>query len=202
MEKFQTLTEKVIPLPLRNVDTDMIIPAQYLTSIEKKGYGINVFRSLRDQDPSFPFNLEKFKNARILVTDHNFGCGSSREHAVWALQQWGIQAIIAPSFADIFFHNSAKNGLLLLTLPEKSVLDYLQSAKKAPLLLTLDLERQEITDPNGNKTPFEFDAFRKHCFLNGLDDFNYLNTYQKEILKFWKKRNKEIPFTTQIKMEI
>ena len=119
MDKFTTLTARCVPLEINDVDTDLIIPAQYLTSISRDGYGENVFRRLRDENPDFPLNQDKFKDVQILLAAKNFGCGSSREHAVWALQGYGFRVVIAESFADIFFSNSAKNGLLLISLPRR-----------------------------------------------------------------------------------
>ncbi|MCL4143012.1 UNVERIFIED_CONTAM: hypothetical protein GTU68_040436, partial [Idotea baltica] len=122
MQEFKNLSSNVIPLPIVNIDTDMIIPANFMTSTSRDGYAKNVFRRLRDQDENFPFNLDKYKDASIIVSGDNFGCGSSREHAVWALVGWGIKVIIAPSFADIFASNSGKNGLVLVTL-SKNIID-------------------------------------------------------------------------------
>src|SRR5271170_2014714 len=163
MEKFKTVTSKVIPLPMKDVDTDMIIPAQFMTSISRDGYAQNVFRRLRDGDPDFPFNQEKYKDARILVVDDNFGCGSSREHAVWALHGYGVQAIVGKSFADIFAGNSAKNGLLLVTLPAMEVDKLLADAKNEEYTITIDLENQWVSFPEGRRAIFEYDSFRKHC---------------------------------------
>lgn len=184
MEKFETLKSKVIPLPMTDVDTDLIIPAQFLTSISREGYGQNLFRRLRDNDPNFPFNLERFKNAAILVAGDNFGCGSSREHAVWALAGAGIKVVIAPSFADIFFSNSAKNGLVLVVLPEAQVERILAEAQADQYEVTVDLESQTVTLPSGEQFKFEFDQFRKHCILNGLDDIDYIRSFEDKVAAF------------------
>lgn len=184
MDKFEKLKSKVVPLPMTDVDTDLIIPAQFLTSISREGYGQNLFRRLRDNDPNFPFNLERFKDAAILVAGENFGCGSSREHAVWALAGAGIKAVIAPSFADIFFSNSAKNGLVLVTLPAAQVERMLVEAQAGEFEVTVDLESQTVTLPSAETFKFEFDQFRKHCILNGLDDIDYILSFKDKVAEF------------------
>jgi 3-isopropylmalate/(R)-2-methylmalate dehydratase small subunit len=186
MEKFSKIKSKVVPLPMTDVDTDLIIPAQFLTSISREGFGQNLFRRLRDNDTSFPFNLDKFNDAKILVTGHNFGCGSSREHAVWALLGAGIRVVIAPSFADIFFSNSAKNGLVLVKLSEAQVDRLVVEAQASSLEITVDLEAQTVTLPSGEEFSFDFDAFRKHCIINGLDDIDYILSHKSEIENFRK----------------
>jgi 3-isopropylmalate/(R)-2-methylmalate dehydratase small subunit len=196
MEKFKTITSKVIPLPMKDVDTDLIIPAQFMTSISRDGYAQNVFRRLRDKDPQFPFNLEKYKDARIMATDDNFGCGSSREHAVWALCGAGIRVIIGKSFADIFSSNAAKNGLLLVILPAMVVDRLLADAKNEEYTVTVDLEKQLVTFPDGESVAFAYEAFRRHCLLNGLDDIDYIRTFGDEIEQFRKKQEKEWAFST------
>jgi 3-isopropylmalate/(R)-2-methylmalate dehydratase small subunit len=196
MEKFKTISSKVIPLPMKDVDTDLIIPAQFMTSISRDGYAQNVFRRLRDNDPQFPFNLEKYKNAHILIADHNFGCGSSREHAVWALTGAGIRVIIGKSFADIFSSNAAKNGLLLVTLPAMVVDSLLADAKNEEYTVTVDLENQVVTFPDGRKETFAYESFRKHCLLNGLDDIDYIKTFDKDIEQFRQNQENERAFST------
>jgi 3-isopropylmalate/(R)-2-methylmalate dehydratase small subunit len=168
---------------MKDVDTDLIIPAQFLTSISRDGYGQNLFRRLRDNDPNFPFNLPQYSDAQILVAQSNFGCGSSREHAVWALQGAGIKVVIASSFADIFFNNSAKNGLVLVQLTQSEVEAILSQAAAGECTLTVDLEKQTVTAKNG-EYKFDFDSFRRHCILNGLDDIDYILSFQNEIAKF------------------
>lgn len=183
MEAFTRLTSKVVPLPLKDVDTDLIIPAQYLTSISRSGYGENLFRRLRDADPRFPFNLPEYRGAQILAAADNFGCGSSREHAVWALLGAGIRAVICRSFADIFAGNSAKNGLLLVALPAPAVDVILAQACGAQLELTIDLEAQRVYGP-GLDEHFAYDPFRKHCLLNGLADLDYLLSQREKIAQY------------------
>ncbi len=188
MDKFEKLTSKVVPLPMTDADTDLIIPAQFLTSISREGYGQNLFRRLRDNDPNFPFNQERYNGASILVAGDNFGCGSSREHAVWALAGAGIKVVIAPSFADIFFSNSAKNGLVLVTLPAAQVERILVEAQAAEYKVTVDLETQSVSLPSGETFKFEFDQFRKHCILNGLDDIDYILSFKEKISEFRAKQ--------------
>jgi 3-isopropylmalate dehydratase small subunit len=196
MEKFKQVKSKAMPLPMKDVDTDLIIPAQFLTSISREGFGANVFRRLRDNDPNFPMNQEKFHGAEILVADSNFGCGSSREHAVWAIASAGIKVVISKSFADIFYSNSSKNGLLLVILEDAVVDDLLKRAQSEDLILTVDLEGQTVTEPNGKSHKFEYDSFRKHCLLNGLDDIDYMRSFEKEIAEFRAEQNKRQPFST------
>ncbi len=176
MEKFTQLTGVAAPLPVINVDTDMIIPARYLKTIKRTGLGKSLFYVLRYDDegaerPDFVLNKTAYRDAKILISGDNFGCGSSREHAPWALGDFGIRCVIAPSFADIFYNNSFKNGILLITLSQDQV-DRLSGAAEqgANATLSVDLENQEITAPDGSAIPFEIDPFRKHCLLNGLDD--------------------------------
>jgi 3-isopropylmalate/(R)-2-methylmalate dehydratase small subunit len=187
MEKFKSLTAKVLPLPIKDIDTDMIIPAQFLTSVSRDGYGQNLFRRLRDQDPQFPLNMTKYQDAAIMLTDNNFGCGSSREHAVWAILDAGFKVVISKSFADIFYSNAAKNGLVLVTLPEKVADDLLLEAKNKELILTVDLEKQQV-QKDSEVYNFTYDSFRKHCILNGLDDIDYILSAKNEIAEFRKKQ--------------
>ena len=176
MEKFTKLTGVAAPLPLINVDTDMIIPKQFLKTIERSGLGKNLFDEMRyDQDgnenPDFVLNRPAYRNATILVAGENFGCGSSREHAPWALLDFGIRCVISTSFADIFYNNCFKNGILPIALPQEEVDKLLDDAGRgANAVVTIDLENQVITGPDGGSIGFEVDAFRKHCLLNGLDD--------------------------------
>jgi 3-isopropylmalate/(R)-2-methylmalate dehydratase small subunit len=176
MDKFKSLTGIAAPLPMINVDTDMIIPKQYLKTIKRTGLGKHLFDEMRyDQDgseiPSFVLNQPAYRNATILVAGDNFGCGSSREHAPWALADFGIRCVISTSFADIFYNNCFKNGILPIVLPKEDVAKLLDDAERgANAVITIDLERQEITGPDGGRLRFEIDPFRKHCLLNGLDD--------------------------------
>jgi 3-isopropylmalate/(R)-2-methylmalate dehydratase small subunit len=176
MEKFTTLTGIAAPLPLINVDTDMIIPKQFLKTIKRSGLGRNLFDEMRYDDagreiPDFVLNKPAYRNAQILVAGDNFGCGSSREHAPWALLDFGIRCVIAPSFADIFFNNCFKNGILPIVLPQEDVDKLMDDAERgANATVTIDLESQTIRGPDGGEIGFEVDPFRKHCLLNGLDD--------------------------------
>lgn len=176
MQQFTSVTSIVAPVPIKDVDTDMIIPAQYLTSISRDGFGPHLFVRLRSARPDFYQNQPRFQGASILVADSNFGCGSSREHAVWALLGAGVRVVIAPSFADIFAGNSAKNGLLLVTLPESDVRMLLREADESDLHLTVDLAAQTVCADDGRLWAFTYDPFRKHCLLNGLDDLDYLRS--------------------------
>ncbi len=176
MEKFTTLTGVAAPLPMINVDTDMIIPKQHLKTIARTGLGKALFEELRftpdgEEIPDFMLNNEAYRASRILITGKNFGCGSSREHAPWALLDFGIRCVIAPSFADIFFNNCFKNGILPITLDQAQI-DLLMedAAKGGNATFTVDLTAQTVTRPDGDTIPFEVDAFRKHCLLNALDD--------------------------------
>ena len=176
MEKFTKLRAVAAPLPLVNVDTDKIIPKQFLKTIKRTGLAKGLFYDLRFDEagkPKTDFVLDQpaYKNAKILVTGENFGCGSSREHAPWALLDAGIRCIIAPSFADIFYNNCFKNGILPIVLPKEQVDLLMEDAQRgANAIVSIDLETQEITGPDGGTLRFEIDAFRKHCLLNGLDD--------------------------------
>jgi len=177
MQPFTTLTGIAAPLAMVNVDTDKIIPAKWLKTIKRTGLGGALFESLRyrpegGENPDFVLNREPYRRARILIAGENFGCGSSREHAVWALQDFGIHCVIAPSFADIFFGNAAKNGMLAIALPEDQV-DLLtrEAVEAKDPTFTVDLEQQTILRPEGNApVRFEIDPWLKHCLLNGLDD--------------------------------
>jgi 3-isopropylmalate/(R)-2-methylmalate dehydratase small subunit len=188
MEPFQKLKSKVIPLPMKDVDTDLIIPAQCMTSVSRDGYGVNLFRRLRDSDPAFPLNDPKFAGGRILAVDDNFGCGSSREHAVWALTGGGIKAIVGKSFADIFSSNCGKNGLLLVTLEPGIVDEVLIEARSGSYEIAIDLESQTVELPGKRTVRFEYDSFRKHCLLHGHDDIDYIASEQEAIAGFRRER--------------
>ncbi|MFC4892054.1 3-isopropylmalate dehydratase small subunit [Pseudofrancisella aestuarii] len=187
MQAFKKLTSNALPLWLSDIDTDMIIPAEFLTQTSKDGYGESLFCRLKEKDKDFVFNKPKYRNAEILIAGNNFGCGSSREHAVWALTQAGIKAIIAPSFSDIFFNNSAKNGLLLISLDESIVKKLCDKAEDASFQLTIDLEKQTISTSK-EEYSFEYDPFRKECLLKGLDDMTYLLSLKNEIHQFEQNR--------------
>lgn len=174
MEKFTVLKGIAAPLPLANVDTDMIIPKQFLKTIKRTGLGKNLFDDMRHKEDgteieNFILNKEPFRKAAILVAGENFGCGSSREHAPWALLDFGIRCVIAPSFADIFYNNCFKNGILPLALPQDKT-DILMADAKAEQELTIDLPRQVVIRQNGEEIAFDIEDFRKHCLINGLDD--------------------------------
>ena len=190
MEKFSKIKSVAAPLPLINIDTDMIIPKQFLKTIKRSGLGKNLFDEMRYDEygqelENFVLNKKAYRNANILVAGDNFGCGSSREHAPWALADFGIKVIISTSFADIFFNNCFKNGILPIKL-EKDKRDtlMLDAEKGSNAILTVDLFDQEITRPDGSTIQFEVDSFRKHCLLNGLDDIELTMKKIKKINDF------------------
>ena len=176
MDKFEKLSGIAAPMPLINIDTDMIIPKQFLKTIKRSGLGVNLFDEMRydsegKEIPDFVLNKPAYREAEIIVAGDNFGCGSSREHAPWAIKDFGIKCVIAPSFADIFFNNCFKNGILPIVLPQEQVDVLMKDAEKgANARMEVDLEAQTITTSDGETFAFEVDAFRKHCLLNGLDD--------------------------------
>ncbi|MCT2539636.1 3-isopropylmalate dehydratase small subunit [Sedimentimonas flavescens] len=176
MEKFQKVTGIAAPMPLVNIDTDMIIPKVFLKTIKRSGLGVNLFDEMRydragNELPDFVLNKPQYRDASILIAGDNFGCGSSREHAPWALADFGIKVIVSTSFADIFFNNCFKNGMLPIVLPQEQVDLLMKDAEKgANARMTVDLENQQITTSDGVTIPFEVDAFKKHCLINGLDD--------------------------------
>ncbi|HMO06619.1 MAG TPA: 3-isopropylmalate dehydratase small subunit [Paracoccaceae bacterium] len=176
MEKFTTLTGLAAPMPLVNIDTDMIIPKQFLKTIKRTGLGVNLFDEMRytpdgAEIPDFVLNREPWRNAEIIVAGDNFGCGSSREHAPWALLDFGIRCVISTSFADIFYNNCFKNGILPVVLPPEAVEHLMDDARKgANARITVDLETQTVTSADGTVFTFEVDPFKKHCLMNGLDD--------------------------------
>ena len=193
MERFRTHTGLVAPLDRANIDTDQIIPKQFLKRIERTGFGQFLFHDWRrkssgEQDPAFALNQPRYHGASILVAEKNFGCGSSREHAVWALADFGFRAVIAPSFADIFANNSAKNGLLTVTLSEAQVSELLRrAATLEDYRLTVDLERQTVSDGQGFSANFHVDAFVRHCLLEGLDDIGLTLQHDSEIAAYEKR---------------
>jgi 3-isopropylmalate/(R)-2-methylmalate dehydratase small subunit len=176
MEKFDKLTGVAAPLPFINIDTDMIIPKQFLKTIKRTGLGSALFHEMRTLDdgsenPDFVLNQPAYRNAQILVAGDNFGCGSSREHAPWALLDFGVRCVISTSFADIFYNNCFKNGILPIVVSEDELEKLMDDARRgANATLTVDLEAQEIRGPDGGVITFDIDPFRKHCLLNGLDD--------------------------------
>ncbi|MCB9991592.1 MAG: 3-isopropylmalate dehydratase small subunit [Rhodospirillales bacterium] len=194
MQKFTTLTAIAAPLPLRNIDTDMIIPKQFLRSIKRTGFGVNLFNDMRyNEDGSeiadFVLNKEPYRTAEILVAGDNFGCGSSREHAPWALLDFGIRCVIAPSFADIFYNNCFKNGILPVKLAQDAV-DRLMQDAEAQHEITVDLEQQKIRSAN-IEYDFEIDPFRRECLRSGLDDIGLTLEKENEISAFEQKRKEE-----------
>lgn len=184
----------IIPLPRKNIDTDLIIPADFLKGTSKEGLGQYLFDRLRKDDPTFPFNLEKYRQASILVTQDNFGCGSSREHAAWALKDWGIAAIIAPSYSDIFYNNALKNFLLPIKLDAEIVESMLERAAEIDLVLEIDLEKQRVILPGGEFYDFHINPYRKYCLTKNLDDLDYLLEAKDEIAAFEKKRDQNLFF--------
>ncbi len=191
MKPFKTHTGLVATLDRQHVDTDQIIPKQFLKRVERTGFGEFLFYDWRyfadgkTPNPEFELNAPRFKGASVLLTKDNFGCGSSREHAPWAIQEYGFQVLIAPSFADIFYNNCFKNGMLPIAIPAETVEGLFQEVKKTNgYKLMIDLEKQTVTTPTGRKIPFEVNPFRKHCLLNGLDDIGLTLQHEKEIAAF------------------
>ncbi|MDD5300501.1 MAG: 3-isopropylmalate dehydratase small subunit [Gallionella sp.] len=209
MQKFTVLDGLVMPLDRANVDTDAIIPKQFLKSIKRSGFGPNAFdewryldhgepgmdNSKRIPNPDFVLNQPRYQGAQVLLARENFGCGSSREHAPWALEDYGFRAIIAPSFADIFFNNCFKNGLLPIRLAAEQVDALFKEVEATPgYRLKIDLERQSITAPDGTVYQFEVEAFRKHCLLNGLDDIGLTLQHVGEIAAYEAKHRAAQPW--------
>jgi len=209
MKKFTLLDGLVVPLDRANVDTDAIIPKQFLKSIKRSGFGPNLFdewryldhgepgmdNSKRPLNPDFVLNQPRYQGAQILLARENFGCGSSREHAPWALEDYGIRAIVAPSFADIFFNNCFKNGLLPIRLSAEQVDELFRSVNaNVGYKLTVDLEQQIIRTPEGKSYQFEVEAFRKHCLMNGLDDIGLTLQHVEEIKAYETKHRTEQPW--------
>ena len=193
MEKFTSLTGVAAPLEITNIDTDMIIPKQYLKTIKRTGLGEGLFAEMRYQDdgsenPDFVLNKPAYRNAKILVAGDNFGCGSSREHAPWALLDFGIRCVISTSFADIFYNNCFKNGILPIVVSPENLAKLLDDAKRgANATVSVDLEAQDIRGPDGGIIHFDIDPFRKHCLLNGLDDIGLTLKKSSQIEAFEKK---------------
>ena len=200
MDKFTTLTGVAAPLPITNIDTDMIIPKQFLKTIKRTGLGTSVFYEMRydeegNPNPDFVLNKPAWSNAQILVAGDNFGCGSSREHAPWALLDFGIRCVISTSFADIFYNNCFKNGILPISLPQADVDKLMDDAQRgANATLTIDLEAQEIRGPDGGVIRFDIDPFRKHCLLNGLDDIGLTLEKRDSIAAYEQKMTADRPW--------
>jgi len=201
MTPINELTSTAAPLPLPNIDTDQIIPKQFLKRIERTGYEDFLFYDWRriqegpdagKPDPTFVLNKPEYKGAEILLAERNFGCGSSREHAAWAINQYGFRAVIAPSFADIFFSNAGKNGIILVRLTDAEVETLIQRSTANPQhKLTISLEDQTVTDAEGFHAHFDIDPFRKHCLLNGLDDIGLTLLHEDKLNAYESNHQKE-----------
>ena len=204
MEPFTTLTGVAAPLPLANVDTDKIIPARFLKTIKRSGLGVHLFDTLRFDEngaerPDFVLNQEPYRHAEILIAHENFGCGSSREHAPWALLDFGIRCVIAPDFADIFHTNTFKNGILPIKLPREICDQLMDDAKLGGnARITVDLAAQEVVRPNGVRISFEIDPFRKHLLLNGLDDIGQTLQHAPAIDGYEARQRSEKPWMPDI----
>ena len=200
MHKFTTLTGVAAPFALINVDTDMIIPKQFLKTIKRTGLGKSLFYELRydekgNERPDFVLNRPAYRNAQILVTGDNFGCGSSREHAPWALLDFGIRCVIAPSFADIFYNNCFKNGILPIVVSAENLKKLMDDAERgANATLTIDLPAQEIRGPDGGIIRFDIEPFRKHCLINGLDDIGLTMEKAADIETYEKRQSESRPW--------
>ncbi|WP_417272841.1 3-isopropylmalate dehydratase small subunit [Celeribacter halophilus] len=200
MEKFEKLTGVAAPMPLVNIDTDMIIPKVFLKTIKRSGLGVNLFDEMRydrqgNEISDFVLNKPQYRNAEILVAGDNFGCGSSREHAPWAIADFGIKCVISTSFADIFYNNCFKNGILPIVMPQEVVDVLMEDAEKGSnARMTVDLENQVVTTSDGQEFPFEVDAFKKHCLLEGLDDIGLTMNNVKDIDAFENKLAQERPW--------
>ena len=198
MQPFTTLTGIAAPLPMINVDTDKIIPKQFLKTIKRTGLGVHLFDEMRYDSagkelPDFVLNREPWRHAAILITGENFGCGSSREHAPWALGDFGLRCIVAPSFGDIFFNNCFKNGMLPIRLEQPQV-DALMTDAQAGTTLIVNLETQTILRPDGSTIPFSIEDFRRHCLLNGLDDIGLTLQHTADIDAFEARQKREQPW--------
>ena len=201
MQPINILTATAAPLPLPNIDTDQIIPKQFLKRIERTGYGDFLFYDWRriqegpntgTENPDFVLNKPAYQGAEILIAERNFGCGSSREHAAWAIVQYGFRAVIAPTFADIFYSNAGKNGIVLVRLSEDDVQTLLARSTADPQhQFTINLEQQTVTDNEGFHAHFDIDPFRKHCLLNGLDDIGLTLLHADELTRYETKHNDE-----------
>ncbi len=200
MEKFVKLTGTAAPLRMINVDTDIIIPKQFLKTIKRAGLGIHAFNDIRynedgSEKPDFVLNKPAYRNASILITGENFGCGSSREHAPWAILDFGIRCVIAESFADIFYNNSFKNGILPIKLPKDQVESLMKEAEDNPEVpFEIDLEKQLVIRGNKFSYSFDVDPFRKHCLLNGLDDIGLTEVKADKITEYESQRAQERPW--------
>ncbi len=213
MQALTVHTGLVAPMDRANVDTDMIIPKQFLKSIQRTGFGPNLFDEVRYLDegqpgmdntqrplnPDFPLNQKRYQGASVLLARENFGCGSSREHAPWALEDYGFRVIVAPSFADIFYNNCFKNGILPVVLPTEVVSELFDSLYATPgFELTADLEQQQVSTSDGRRWDFSVDSFRRHCLLNGLDDIGTTLQHADSIRAYEEKRKQQAPWLFQL----
>ncbi|MCR4337601.1 MAG: 3-isopropylmalate dehydratase small subunit [Candidatus Omnitrophica bacterium] len=204
MQAFTTHTGLVAPLDRVNVDTDAIIPKQFLRKIERTGFGIHLFHEWRyldyagtKENPEFTLNKPEYRHATVLLTRDNFGCGSSREHAPWALADYGFRVIVAPSFADIFYNNCVKNGILLITLKSSEIETLFQEVSASSgIQFTADLPQQTLTTPSGQKFSFAVDSFNKYCLLNGLDQIGWTQQFEKDIQSYENHIKEEKPWLT------
>jgi 3-isopropylmalate/(R)-2-methylmalate dehydratase small subunit len=200
MERFQRLDAVAVPVEAPNVDTDQIVPARFLRKSRKDGFGNYLFHDLRFDDagrerPDFVLNRAPYRSARIVVAERNFGCGSSREHAVYALYDYGVRAVIAPSFGDIFFNNSFKNGLLPIVLPAEAAAGLRAALQAQPgARITVDLEGQQVIGPDGGAHRFEIDPFRKHCLLHGVDEIEFTLGFAERIAGFEAAQARALPW--------
>ena len=200
MDKFTKLTGVAAPMKIRNIDTDMIIPKQYLKTIKRTGLGAGLFSELRfnedgSENPDFVLNKPAYRNAKIIIAEDNFGCGSSREHAPWALMDFGVRCVISTSFADIFFNNCFQNGVLPIRVSREDLDKLMEDAERgANATMTIDLEAQEIHGPDGGVVKFDIDGFRKHCLLNGLDDIGITMQKDKGITSYENNLAKDRPW--------
>jgi len=200
MEAFKQIAGVAAPLPMINVDTDMIIPKQFLKTIKRTGLGAALFHEMRtrpdgSENPDFVLNRPAYRNAKILIAGANFGCGSSREHAPWALLDFGIRCVIAPSFADIFYNNCFKNGILPITLPQNEIDKLLDDASRGSnAIVSVDLEAQEIRGPDGGMITFAIDPFRRQCLLNGWDDIGLTLRQEQKISSFEERQKLSAPW--------
>lgn len=200
MEKFTKLTGVAAPMDMINIDTDMIIPKQFLKTVKRDGLGKSLFHEMRyladgTENPDFVLNKPAYRNAEIIVAGDNFGCGSSREHAPWALKDFGVKCVISTSFADIFYNNSFKNGMLLIKVSKEDLDKLMDDASRgANATLTIDLENQTISGPDGGEISFDIDPFKKHCLINGLDDIGLTEQKVKKIDSFEESREAAQPW--------
>ena len=201
MDKFEKLSGIAAPMPLINIDTDMIIPKVFLKTIKRSGLGVNLFDEMRyddqgNENPDFVLNKPQYRNAEVLVAGDNFGCGSSREHAPWAIKDFGIRCVISTSFADIFFNNCFKNGILPIVLPQEQVDILMKDAEKGSnARIEVDLAGQTVTSSDGELFSFEVDSFKKHCLLNGIDDIGLTMEKASSIDEYEARVSSERPWT-------